>query len=529
MNEIDLARARRLGDRHLRPDLDDRLNPADLGRWNTVRITASQAAAETAGGQHTLWMLTNLLARQFAVIHELEIAVPAVPLDPGVALFGAAPDLPGTLLRTAELVAGNAMRVRPAGKTIAPCAVEIVVGDATAGPAAARVAALGSGWSAFAGHPDFAPHAIPTGRNALGPHFAACLAAGEVFKRLRGLRPGKGRYIDALFLSLWDFEARPTWAELPEGEWPVPFAVPPFYLIGSGAVGQAAAAGLTASGEVRGHATMIDREEIDGDNLNRYPLASQDDIGEPKSELTAERLRGGGLEAYAYRGHWPDYCYDRSRPGQSEDVEKLEAAYSYPLVLSCVDRNRARHAIQNFWPEYVIGGSTLGLGLEVTAYDMRSPYECLMCFNKPEPAGKTIEEIAGELKKLGPEERRARAEAAGADWQSIEAYLANPRCGHLGEAEIVKFRGEAVDWSVGFVSVAAGTLLAAQLLKYALLGRAAFPEAKGNSLRFSFLNPGPRWSQHRRREDCVCAGDGRADFEALWRAEARLPTLRGCG
>lgn len=516
MSDIDLDRARRLGDRHLRPDLDDRLGPVGPDAWHTVRITAPLRVAGTAGGQHALWMLTNVLARQFAVIHELTIAVPPVALEPGVALFGAAGDLPTTLLQTAQLVAGSAMRVGLARPPVANCTVEIAIGRADAGPAACRVGTLGSGWNVFAGAPDGVPEAVPSGRNPLGPYFAACLAAGEAFKRLRGLRPGKGRYLEALYLSLWEYEARPTWAELPQGEWPVPLGLAPFHLIGTGAVGQAAAAALAASGEVRGYATTIDGEENDAENLNRYPLATQGDLGASKSELTARHLRNGGLAACSYHGRWPDYAYDPDRPTQREDIRELEAGYRYPLILSCVDRNRARHAIQKLWPEYLLGGNTSGLALEVAAYDMRSPYECLMCFNRPEPAAQTIEEIAAELRRLPPEERRARAEARGADWRALEEYLASPRCGHLGEAEIARFRGEAIDWSVGFVSVAAGTLLAAQLLKYALVGRASFPEEMGNSLRFSFLNPGPRWTKHLRRPDCTCAGPGRADYELLW-------------
>lgn len=63
MSRIDLDHARRLGDRHLPADLDDRLRPLETDTWNTVRVAASPAVAATAGGQHTLWMLTNLLAR----------------------------------------------------------------------------------------------------------------------------------------------------------------------------------------------------------------------------------------------------------------------------------------------------------------------------------------------------------------------------------------------------------------------------------------------------------------------------------
>ena len=79
-----------------------------------------------------------------------------------------------------------------------------------------------------------------------------------------------------------------------------------------------------------------------------------------------------------------------------------------------------------------------------------------------------------------------------------------------------KFSTGSPDWSVGFVSVASGTLLAAQLVKFALLGREAFPAAEGNTLRFNFLNPGPRWTMHRRQLECDCHGNGKRNYGLTW-------------
>jgi hypothetical protein len=56
------------------------------------------------------------------------------------------------------------------------------------------------------------PDDLPCSSVTLGPYMAACLAAGEVFKRLRGMKEGKGTFIDAdreLPLSLWSAETAP--------------------------------------------------------------------------------------------------------------------------------------------------------------------------------------------------------------------------------------------------------------------------------------------------------------------------------
>ena len=65
------------------------------------------------------------------------------------------------------------------------------------------------------------------------------------------------------------------------------------------------------------------------------------------------------------------------------------------------------------------------------------------------------------------------------DAQAVEECLANSKCGELGERELAKFLlgNQTNDWSAGFVSVAAGILLATQLVI-------------GKDLRVYFKNPG---------------------------------------
>ena len=83
-----------------------------------VRVAASPSVAATPAGQHCLWMLTNLLARQFGIITALKIDVPHVPLVPGISPFRIRQTLREALVNTAKLVAGDALDIRlqvPAG------------------------------------------------------------------------------------------------------------------------------------------------------------------------------------------------------------------------------------------------------------------------------------------------------------------------------------------------------------------------------------------------------------------------------
>src|SRR5215510_7853587 len=66
---------------------------------------------------------------------------------------------------------------------------------------------------------------------------------------------------------------------------------------------------------------------------------------------------------------------------QRSDLLEREQVFHYQYIISCVDKNPVRHAIQHFWPHVLFGGSTLGLGVTVQSYDMTSEFDCLMCAN----------------------------------------------------------------------------------------------------------------------------------------------------
>src|SRR5260370_35620952 len=206
MNGINHDLALYLGNRHLRSDLNNKLGSIDLGKRHAVRLSATAPLAATVGGQHTIWLLANLLARQFAVIQEIELCLPKVPLQTGIALFGAEENLPTTIARTVQLGAGAKMRVRLTEDPSVEVDAEIIVGLAKRlAKAPFRVGVLGSGWNLFVGDPDCVPDIVPAGRNPFGPYFAACIAAGEIFKWLRRLRENRGHYIKSLNMSLWDY------------------------------------------------------------------------------------------------------------------------------------------------------------------------------------------------------------------------------------------------------------------------------------------------------------------------------------
>ena len=149
---------------------------------------------------------------------------------------------------------------------------------------------------------------------------------------------------------------------------------------------------------------------------------------------------------------------------------------------------------------------------------MKHEWECLKCSNPIDGKISTIEEEVGLWQALSAQERQQRAEDYGLDHAAIEAYLSAPKCGTLGEQEIGKSRVlRNRDWSVGFVSVGAGVLLAAKVIQSEIAGSGqAFSEHLGQALRFSFLNPAPVVTAHRRAPTCDCATRGIENFRKLW-------------
>jgi molybdopterin/thiamine biosynthesis adenylyltransferase len=505
-----------LGNRHLRPSPE----LADLGTIlvpKRVRITADHQYASSTAGQHTLWMLANLLARQFGIIGALELRVPEVPLCPGVAFFGSAPTLSTTLTHTIALIAGGTVSVASTDPA-APDA-EVIVGPVPPDDTHShfRVAILGSGWRMFVGRPRNTPTELPRSALPFGPYLAACYAAGEVFKHLRGLKPGKGQYANNLLISLWDCLIADTWAQLSIGDESCAVTLPSAYLVGVGAVGQAVVAAMAATPALQTHLTLVEHEVVDEPNLNRYVLASQSSIGLPKADVAAAALARPGLTSHTYRCPWPAAAGDfRERERQRGDLRREEERYRYGIILSCVDKNPARHAIQQFYPRLILGGSTLDLHASVVLYDMKSDYECLKCNNPLPEKQKSLEDLEQELRDLAPEERARVVTNNGLDLAAIEAHLAQPRCGSLGEQEIQKFGAPTPDWSVGFVSVAAGVTLAAQHVKMSFGAGQAFPLERGNSVDLYFLHPSVRLTAHRRSPICDCATGGRDQFRRSW-------------
>ena len=191
-----------------------------------------------------------------------------------------------------------------------------------------------------------------------------------------------------------------------------------------------------------------DAAGLESSNLNRYALFGLASIGRPKASEAA-RIAG-------------DACF-RLVPHDS-DFERLSAIP--PRIVSAVDRNPSRAALQNRYPARLFSASTLDLRAEVLRCGPPGVGACLRCFNPPE-----IPEPDADLRervlRAAPDELASLARAAGVTPREALEWAKTGRCGIAGDRLLQELRrspGEQT-FAVGFVSVMAGTMLAAELLK----------------------------------------------------------------
>lgn len=467
-----------LADRHLRSDPQGALADPGEMKSGVVLVQVSKAMAGVLATQHLVWMLVSLLSRQFKVVKEIVLDVPDVALYPAVAPFGVMPSLLEALEECVRLISGPHVKVRRLGSDVEPD-VSLVIGDCEGG-ASKSWRLFADGWRYFVGTEGKGPSLTPRSELSIGPYLCACFAAGEVFKLLRGMKPGKGRFIQSHFASAWTMSRADTWEELVDGPSVSDFgALPHFYFAGGGAVAQAAALCLGSSG-FAGACSVVDKDKLDLTNDNRYALAGRADDGTPKVDLMRRYLLSRGFDCQAIQEWWQDFAKSGGRHAPNESVRRLEREYRFPIVLSCVDKNGPRHALQNVVPHLLVGGSTDGLSAKASIFDLGFRTACLKCHNPLQSRNAIIQERKAVLQKLEGERRVAHARELGLSDKDVELLFDPGGCGKLSESDLARFAADLPEMSVGFVSLAAGVLLIAQFLRYLKLGGAKVNE--GGSL-----------------------------------------------
>jgi hypothetical protein len=454
-----------------------------------IRIFVADRWASSHGGQLLTSCLVNLLCRQVKLVRHIEIVA---PLARGlIRLPGADPaEAFPACLRGLALWAVNGAVTLSATRTATRSDHTIFVGDPwqeVIPDHGHTLIVVGDGWRALVGDAHYTSYAIwPTSINPLGPFLAAALAAGEIFKRSRGIR--RGRYLSADGYSLWSGAKSSDWNALAEGPPVSGICLPPTHVVGAGAVGNALAyviANIKLNG---GYLVLVDDDKYDKTNLNRCLLAGWEDRDHAKVDAIAKVLRAAGIGVFPFPGTIMSYL-THSRTQLRVDVARQVDDLIFEIVASCVDKGTSRQDIQGLQPHLLVGGSTLDLQAKASWYSGRPGAACLACFNPAEQNGEKFRALESQLRNMPADDRIRLLAGHGLDAPAVEEYLSSAQCGGLGEAALKDFATRPPsEFSAGFVSLGAGLLLASELLRQTVFLATAPPRFDMTTL--NFLNGG---------------------------------------
>lgn len=426
-----------------RHDLDagGQLVAADERSSHRVLVALDAETAHLASVQHAAWMTLNQLVRLSGVIEKVGLACPpSVPLAGRIVpLAPRSGDLAGALMTgCAEIGIVPVTACVPESKEFSR---SLLLGP---GDARGCTRVHGEGWwGGFSS--DGIVDVDESDPNPIGPYIAASLVVGELF-RSAGLKEYEA--VDDLFLSAWTLRptAAPDFIGPRLGEVRVDCL-----LAGVGAVGSMVVHALWALAQAGGGVVLCDNDKagVDETNLNRYVLFGRSSIGSPKASAAAEIASDAGVDFSPVDG----------------PIETLER---FPeRVVSAVDINTAREAIQARYPARILSGATRDLRAEVLRVAAPGEGACLRCYNPPEnrPSDEALR-AAVDSGTYGTLEELAAVHGVTAD--EIQAWVARGECGRASERLLPWLRddlGTPPQFAVSFASSLAGVLLAAELLK----------------------------------------------------------------
>ncbi|MBE8516100.1 hypothetical protein ILP97_00945 [Amycolatopsis sp. H6(2020)] len=332
----------RLSDRH-EGDLDGRLRLIDHVDEAAVAVVVAPETARLSETQHAAWMLTNILVRALACGETRQGLLPGrgpvggTDRPPG----GPRPKAGGrTHLRRPGCRSGTRHgRVARTGQR----------GADRRGYAAGRHVRPSRSWARLVGGVGDRPIELASAPSDLpfGPYIAAALAAAEVFLDVRLPAAAERR---AAFYG-WDCWTSPL-AVHPDKL--APAALRNLDLTGTalasaGTVGAAWVHTTWATPGLIGDVPLAeaDAKSITTSNLNRCALFGHASLSRAKADVAAKLAADSTITWHPHHG-------------------RLEELPDHPaLLISAVDTNQAREALQHRYSSRILSGSTRDLRAEI--------------------------------------------------------------------------------------------------------------------------------------------------------------------
>jgi molybdopterin/thiamine biosynthesis adenylyltransferase len=369
---------------------------------------------------------------------------------------------------------------------------------------------------------------------------SACFGVAEIFKTVLtaavpndGTRSAlQGRSVKAFQYSVWhaersDFAAGA--AKAPDDLGSIPLSG--LLQVGAGAVGNATILALGSTRALVGAVRIVDLKVVDEKNLNRCLFFREEDLARPK------------VEVLVTRGSRPDFQID----GRTE-LCSSDALRGMWLILSTVDNNDVRHAVQEQLPQYIVQGSTSATSVAVSVHTAADRLSCLVCRHPDRELGTArriplpiqdmaarigvAEEVIQRSEFLGSREITcdfiaavSQSDAEAAEYFAQEARAGHDLCGAIGDLR-ARYGTTTVpeEASIPFASVFAGVQAAAEVVKLVLRRNGAkdIPVLR-NVLQIDF---GFDYSRHEslafpepRRDDCQLCAQREIQVKELYRSK----------
>ena len=474
-------------------NLHGTLRPFDPRQAVSVQVVVDESVASAPAVQHTAWMLVNLLARAEGIVSRIDVLAPdTVVVHDRTIPFGADERLAHRLVEGGSLIGVVPVTADSGG----PYDRTIVVGRAhPARPLNGDdLVAIGAGWwggvALGAANVQREWEHISVDRHEpIGPYIAATLSAADVFLRVRDPRAAA----TTSFTHGWDaWRGVPVAAPSDLGPPVSGIQLDSVGLAGVGAVGAAWMHTIWACRGVSGRVLAVDADQkgVSRSNLNRGLLFRREDVDAEKAS-TAAAATPGDVSWVPHQG-------------------RFEAQTERPaLLISAVDANTARDALQALYPAQTLSASTQDLRVEVTVGGEPGIGACLRCFNRPETRTSDDElrahALGHEADVLGE-----IAAAIGTDVDDVRRRLSVPGCDAVTDRLLAQLRRRYGDdvaparFAVGFVSAMAGVLLASETVRLHL-DPASRPAGAALRTTFQFHRPdSPVNGCHRYARDHSC-------------------------
>lgn len=373
---------------------------SDYRQWllpeTRVLLTVSNEWAGSENGQLSTVIAVNVLCRLFPVITHLDIL-----LEKDAPILQRIPLVESRSLSTAlRKLVENIEPLCQVTFTDHPKRYDAVL---SIGPTAMRhdfkFTVLSNGWLSGVSR-NCSKDMHPSGNvNPIGAYTCALLGCIEVFKialkkktdvlfpreakscfPLQRIRPIK----DGIMFSTLDYSVGA--ASDPNPQLPRIIDIGELNLVGLGAIGQAVVYTLS-SFPLEGSAYLVDPDDVQWSNLNRYLSATSPDA---KGNIRKVQVARNLLETNK------DKLKVIAVPESYDEFRESSSTKKYDLVISAVDNNETRRLIQRDLPRVILNAGTLESLYSVWRVELGRS-QCLIC---PDPEGEHERRLANTLANL---------------------------------------------------------------------------------------------------------------------------------